>query len=214
MKLLNKPLRLSAWQISLSKTLLHLLILGWVIFTFYLGVTDNLGADPVKALIHFTGIGALNLLLITLLISPAARYLPAPVLMRFRRMLGVYVFVYAVIHLLTYISFELQFDWSLVVGEIVKRPYITIGMVALLLLAVLTITSPNKVRQRLGKRWQSLHNTIYLVVLLALLHFSWSRKTGLQEPLIYWAIALLILLPRLQYLKQRLQRARLSRNSM
>lgn len=208
MKLLNKPLRLSAWQISLSKTLLHLIILGWVIFTFYLGVTDNLGADPVKALIHFTGIGALNLLLITLLISPAARYLPAPVLMRFRRMLGVYVFVYAVIHLLTYISFELQFDWSLVVGEIVKRPYITVGMVAVLLLAALTITSPNKVRQRLGKRWQSLHNTIYLVVLLALLHFSWSRKTGLQEPLLYWVIALLILLPRLQYLKQRLQRAR------
>ncbi|MAJ69010.1 MAG: protein-methionine-sulfoxide reductase heme-binding subunit MsrQ [Alteromonadaceae bacterium TMED7] len=214
MKLLNKPLRLSAWQISLSKTLLHLIILGWVIFTFYLGVTDNLGADPVKALIHFTGIGALNLLLITLLISPAARYLPAPGLMRFRRMLGVYVFVYAVIHLLTYISFELQFDWSLVLGEIVKRPYITVGMVAVLLLAALTITSPNKVRQRLGKRWQALHNTIYLVVFLALLHFSWSRKTGLQEPLIYWAIALLILLPRLQYLKQRLQRARLSRNSL
>jgi sulfoxide reductase heme-binding subunit YedZ len=65
-----------------------------------------------------------------------------------------------------------------------------------------------------ANRWQSLHNTIYLVVLLTLLHFSWSRKTGLQEPLIYWAIALLILLPRLQYLKQRLQRARLSRNSM
>ncbi|MFC3204358.1 sulfite oxidase heme-binding subunit YedZ [Alteromonas oceani] len=208
MKLLNKPLRLSARQITLGKTLLHLLILGWVIFTFYLGVTDNLGADPVKALIHFTGIGALNLLLITLLISPTARYLPAPVLMRFRRMLGVYVFVYAAIHLLTYISFELQFDWSLVVGEIIKRPYITIGMVALLLLAALTITSPNKVRQRLGKRWQPLHNTIYLVVFLALLHFSWSRKTGLQEPLIYWVIALLILLPRLQYLKQRLRRAR------
>ena len=214
MKLLNKPLRLSARQITLGKSLLHLLILGWVIFTFYLGVTDNLGADPVKALIHFTGIGALNLLLITLLISPAARYLPAPGLMRFRRMLGVYVFVYAVIHLLTYISFELQFDWSLVVGEIIKRPYITIGMVALLLLAALTITSPNKVRQRLGKRWQPLHNFIYLVVFLALLHFSWSRKTGLQEPLLYWVIALLILLPRLQYLKQRLQRARLSRNSM
>ena len=208
MKLLNKPLRLSARQITLGKSLLHLLILGWVIFTFYLGVTDNLGADPVKALIHFTGIGALNLLLITLLISPAARYLPAPGLMRFRRMLGVYVFVYAVIHLLTYISFELQFDWSLVVGEIIKRPYITIGMVALLLLAALTITSPNKVRQRLGKRWRPLHNFIYLVVFLALLHFSWSRKTGLQEPLIYWVIALLILLPRLQYLKQRMQRAR------
>ena len=208
MKLLNKPLRLSARQITLGKSLLHLLILGWVIFTFYLGVTDNLGADPVKALIHFTGIGALNLLLITLLISPAARYLPAPGLMRFRRMLGVYVFVYAVIHLLTYISFELQFDWPLVVGEIIKRPYITIGMVALLLLAALTITSPNKVRQRLGKRWQPLHNFIYLVVFLALLHFSWSRKTGLQEPLIYWVIALLILLPRLQYLKQRMQRAR------
>lgn len=208
MKLLNKPLKLSALQIRLTKTLLHLLILGWVIITFYQGVTDNLGADPVKALIHFSGIGALNLLLITLLISPAARYLPAPALMRFRRMLGIYVFVYAVIHLLTYISFELQFDWSLVVSEIIKRPYITVGMVALLLLTALTATSPNKVRQRLGKRWQPLHNSIYLVVFLALLHFSWSRKTGLQEPLIYWFIALLIVLPRLQTLKQRVKRSR------
>lgn len=206
MKLLNKPLRLSALQITLIKLLLHGVILGWVITTFYQGVTDNLGADPVKALIHFTGIGALNLLLITLLISPAARYLPAPPLMRFRRMLGIYVFVYAVIHLFTYISFELQFDWSLVFSEIVKRPYITVGMVALLILTALTVTSPIKVRQRMGKRWQTLHNLIYLVVFLVLLHFSWSRKTALQEPLIYWVIALLILLPRVKQLKNWLKR--------
>ena len=205
MKLLNKPLKLSVLQLRFAKVILHLVILGWLIGTFYAGVTDNLGADPVKALIHFTGIGAVNLLLITLLISPAARYLPAPFLIRFRRLVGVYVFVYAAVHLLFYVSFELQFDWSLVFGEIIKRPYITVGMAALLLLLALTVTSPNFVRQKLGKRWQLLHNSIYLVVVLGLLHFSWSRKTGLQEPLIYWMIALLILLPRLKLIKQRLK---------
>lgn len=206
MKLLNKPLKLSVLQIRLAKLALHGIITGWLLLTFYAGINDNLGADPVKALIHFTGTGALNLLLITLLVSPAARYLPAPPLMRFRRMLGVYVFVYALIHLFTYISFEFQFDWSLVVGEIIKRPYITVGMVALILLFALTITSPQRIRQRLGKRWQPLHNSIYLILLLALLHFSWSRKTGLQEPLIYWVMAIVILLPRLKWVKQRLSR--------
>lgn len=204
MKLLNKPLKLTVLQIRLVKLALHGIISGWLLLTFYAGINDNLGADPVKALIHFTGTGALNLLLITLLVSPAARYLPAPPLIRLRRMLGIYVFAYALVHLFTYISFELQFDWSLVVGEIIKRPYITVGMVALLLLCALTITSPNRIRQRLGKRWQPLHNSIYLILLLALLHFSWSRKTGLQEPLIYWVIAVVILLPRLEKFKQRL----------
>ncbi|GGF81297.1 sulfite oxidase heme-binding subunit YedZ [Alteromonas lipolytica] len=203
MTLLSKPLKLSLWQLRGVKVALHGVILAWLLVTFYAGINDNLGADPVKALIHFTGIGALNLLLLTLLISPAARYLPAPALMRLRRMLGVYVFVYAFVHLLTYISFELQFDWSLVVSEIIKRPYITVGMAALLLLLALTMTSPNRVRQQLGKRWQSLHNTVYIALLLALLHFSWSRKTGLQEPLIYWGLALIILLPRLQNFRTR-----------
>ncbi|NVK55428.1 MAG: sulfoxide reductase heme-binding subunit YedZ [Alteromonadaceae bacterium] len=197
MKLLRKPLRISLLQLRLLKTLLHGVILAFLLITFNAAVNDNLGADPVKALLHFTGIGALNLLLITLLVSPAARYLPAPPLMRVRRMLGIYVFVYAMAHLLTYIAFELQFDWSLVIGEIIKRPYITVGMVALLLLTALTVTSPNKVRAAMGKRWQTLHNSIYLITFLVLLHFTWSRKTGLQEPLIYWTISLGIISTRI-----------------
>ncbi|MDC8831242.1 sulfite oxidase heme-binding subunit YedZ [Alteromonas gilva] len=201
MKLLRKPLRMSLFQVRLLKGVLHGVILAYLLLTFNAAINDNLGADPVKALLHFTGIGALNLLVITLIVSPAARYVPAPPLMRLRRMLGIYVFVYALAHLLTYIAFELQFDWSMVVGEIIKRPYITVGMVALLLLTALTVTSPNKVRAAMGKRWQSLHNSIYLVLLLALLHFTWSRKTGLQEPLIYWVIGLMLLFTRIKMFK-------------
>lgn len=208
MRILSKPLTLSARQITVLKILIHIGLLGLLLGYFYNGVTDNLGADPVKALLHFTGISAVNLLLATLLISPLAKTLPAPFLMRFRRMVGVYVFVFAFVHLLTYISFELQFDWSLVISEIIKRPYITVGMVALVLLLVLTITSPNKIRQKLGKRWQSLHNSIYLILFLSLLHFTWSRKTGLQEPLIYWILALAIMGPRVMAFVQRRKNAR------
>lgn len=195
-RLLKKPLTLSGKQIIAAKTLIHLAIWLHIATLFYLGVTDSLGADPVKALLHTTGTWAVNLLLITLLVSPLAKWLPFPALMRFRRLLGIYSFVYACVHFLTYCAFEIQFDWSLIISEIAKRPYITVGFSALILLLLLTATSPNRIRRRLGPRWQPLHNSIYLIGILALLHFTWSQKTLFGDSLFYWGILFILLLIR------------------
>lgn len=195
-RLLKKPVPLSGKQIIAAKTLIHLAIWLHIATLFYLGVTDNLGADPVKALLHTTGTWAVNLLLVTLLVSPLAKWLPFPALMRFRRLLGIYSFVYACVHFLTYCAFEIQFDWSLIISEIAKRPYITVGFSALILLLLLTATSPNRIRRRLGPRWQSLHNSIYLIGILALLHFTWSQKTLFGDSLFYWGILFILLLIR------------------
>lgn len=207
-RLLNKPVVLSPRRLVLLKAALHFLFLGYLLFIGWAAITDNLGADPVKALIHTTGTSALNLLLFTLLISPVAKHLPFPGLMQCRRLSGIYVFVYALLHLFAYISFELQYDWALVASEIVERPYITVGFIALLDLLLLTLTSPMWVRRNMKQAWQQLHNSIYLILLLVLIHFSWSRKTALQEPLVYWVIALLIMLPRFVYWAQRIKRRR------
>lgn len=195
-RLLSRPARLARPQILVGKTLIHLLLLGLLAFQFQLGLTDQLGADPVQALLNFTGLNAIHLLLITLLVSPAAKHLPCADLLKYRRLLGLYVFVYAMAHLATYILFELQLNWPLIGSEIIKRPYITVGFAALLILAALSVTSLNNIRRRMGRRWQKLHNLIYLCVPLALLHYSWSQKVVLAEPLIYWAIAILILILR------------------
>ncbi len=195
-RLLKKPVTLSGKQIIAAKTLIHLAIWLHIATLFYLGVTDSLGADPVNALLHTTGTWAVNLLLITLLVSPLAKWLPFPALMRFRRLLGIYSFVYACVHFLTYCAFEIQFDWSLIISEIAKRPYITVGFSALILLLLLTATSPNRIRRRLGPRWQPLHNSIYLIGILALLHFTWSQKTLFGDSLFYWCILFILLLIR------------------
>lgn len=145
---------------------------------------------------------AVNLLLLTLLISPLAQRLPCGDLIRFRRPVGIYVFVYALMHFVTYIVFELQLQWALIGEELIKRPYITVGFVALVLLLLLTLTSPNSIRKRLGKRWQVLHNSIYLILFLALLHYTWSLKTGWQEPVYYWIAGTLLVLSRQSILRR------------
>ncbi|MGO1296869.1 MAG: sulfite oxidase heme-binding subunit YedZ [Vibrio sp.] len=189
--------RISPRQRMLLKALLHVVISGYLILVFWLGVQDRLGADPVDGLLHFTGIGAINLLLITLCISPLSRVLGGEI-MRFRRLIGVYVFVYALCHMLTFIVFILGLDWSQLGNEIVKRPYITVGFSAVLLLLAFTITSPNRVRRKMGRSWQTLHRWVYLALFLMLLHYSWSQKTIWSGPIFYWGIAFIIMLPRIQ----------------
>ncbi|WP_414830689.1 sulfite oxidase heme-binding subunit YedZ [Alteromonas sp. H39] len=195
-RLFKKPVTLSGKKIIAAKALIHLAILLHIATLFYLGVTDNLGADPVKALLHTTGTWSVHLLLVTLLVSPLAKWLPFPGLMRFRRLLGIYSFVYALVHFLTYCAFEIQFDWSLIISEIAKRPYITVGFTALILLLLLTVTSPNRIRRLLGARWQTLHNSIYLIGMLALLHFTWSQKTLFGDSLFYWGVLIVLLVIR------------------
>ncbi|MDN4502862.1 protein-methionine-sulfoxide reductase heme-binding subunit MsrQ [Alteromonadaceae bacterium BrNp21-10] len=175
------------------KVIIHLCALWPLVWLYTQAFNDGLGADPVKYVIHFTGIGALNILLITLCISPIAKYFRQGYLLNVRRLLGLYVFFYACLHLTNFIVFDLQFDWPLLWGEIIERPYITVGMAALLLLLALSVTSPMAIRKRMGANWQKLHNWIYLVVLLVCTHFIWSVKSDITEPLIYFAMAFVLL---------------------
>jgi sulfoxide reductase heme-binding subunit YedZ len=149
---------------------------------------DRLGADPVEQVIHFTGMGALNCLLISLLVSPLAKLFKLSSLLYFRRMIGLYAFAYALCHILNFLFFEVQFDLILFVEEIFKRPYITVGMTAFSILTALAFTSTSKIRRKMRKNWQKLHNFTYLIALLVVIHFYWSVKSDVTEPLIYFAL--------------------------
>ena len=180
-------------KVFLLKAVIHLVSL-WVVITLYWqAINDTLGGDPVKEVIHTTGMGALNLLLLSLLVSPLAKRLKAGWLMRVRRLLGLYCFFYALLHLTSYAAFELQFDFSLLASEIIDRPYITVGMVAFTVLLALAITSPNALKRKLGRSWQKLHNWVYLVAILVPVHFWWSVKSDISEPLVYFTAAGLLL---------------------
>ena len=185
--------RLSTTHLVVLKTVIHLAALIPLLYTFYLANSDQLGGDPVEALLHFTGISGFNLLLLSLLVSPLAKRLKQGLLLKVRRLLGLYAFTYALAHFLTYILFELQLNWGLLLSEIIKRPYITVGFSAFLILTALTLTSTQAAQRKLKSTWQKLHNWVYVAVLLVALHFIWSVKSDITEPLIYWAMALVLL---------------------
>ena len=191
----------STHKIFFLKVLIHVSALLPLLNLYWLAFGDELGADPVEAVIHFTGIGALNLLLITLTVTPIAKITKQGYLLQTRRLLGLYAFTYALFHLVNFLSFEVQFDSILFINEVVKRPYITVGMVAFLLLTALAVTSVNKLKRKMGKSWQRLHNASYLIVLLVVVHFYWSVKSELTSPLFYFAMALVLLLFRYKKLK-------------
>ena len=191
-------LALSRQQFFWLKALIHSLAASPLLWLYYQALNDRLGADPVEAVIHFTGIGALNLLLITLLTAPLARQVDLPFLLRCRRMLGLYAFVYALCHILNFLLFELQLDMQLFVQELIERSYIIVGMLAFLVLSALAITSINPLRRKMGRHWQSLHNLIYLAAVLVLIHFYWSLKSDITEPLIYFVLFALMMLFRYQ----------------
>jgi len=186
----------------LLKTALHCILFMPVVFVFYLAMLDQLGADPVQEIIHFTGLSALKVLLLGLIISPLAPKVKFIPLMQARRLVGLYAFFYASLHLLSFFIFDLQLDWPLLFSEIVKRPYITVGMLAWVVLLLLSISSPLFIRRKLGKRWQPLHNLIYITVPIVVLHFYWSLKSGWVEPAIYLIITIALLSVRRPKLKR------------
>jgi len=189
-------------KIILLKTTLHCILFIPALWVFYLAIQDQLGADPVQELTHFTGLSALKVLLLGLLISPLAPKIKFIPLMQVRRLVGLYAFFYASLHLLSFFIFDLQLDWPLLLSEIIKRPYITVGMFAWLVLFALAITSPMFIRRKLGKRWQPLHNLVYITVPIVVLHFYWSLKSGWIEPAIYLIITLVLLSFRSQKIKR------------
>ena len=155
--------------------------------------SNALGADPVAEIEHRLGLWALRLLLATLAITPLRQLTGQPVLVRFRRMLGLYAFAYATLHFSAYLVLDLRGYWAIVFEEIAKRPYITVGFAAWLLLVPLAVTSTKGWIRRLGRNWARLHKLVYLVGVLAVLHFWWIVKTDVREPLLYAAILAVLL---------------------
>ncbi|WP_045765837.1 protein-methionine-sulfoxide reductase heme-binding subunit MsrQ [Xanthomonas albilineans] len=162
--------------------------LGWQFWQVWQTGNDALGADPVAAVEHRTGIWALRLLLLTLAITPLRQLTGQAVLLRFRRMLGLYAFFYACVHVVAYLGLDLRGYWAQIFEEIVKRPYITVGFLAWLLLIPLAITSTQGWMRRLKRNWGKLHKAIYAIGVLAVLHFWWLVKSDIREPLLYAAI--------------------------
>lgn len=183
--------------VRFGKPLVFLLCLApLAVFVARAGL-EGAGANPVEALTHFTGDWTLRLLLVTLAVSPLRRLTGAPWLLRFRRMLGLFAFFYATLHLLTYLWLDQFFAWGAIGEDILRRPYITVGMAAFLLMVPLALTSTRSMMRRLGKRWQTLHKAVYLVAVLGVLHFLWLVKADPTEPLIYAAVLGVLLALRL-----------------
>ncbi|ORM66036.1 protein-methionine-sulfoxide reductase heme-binding subunit MsrQ [Pantoea rwandensis] len=200
-------MRLTLRQITLLKVVLHLAAFLPFVYLFMAASQGWLSADPAKDIQHFTGRMALKLLLATLLVSPLTRYLKQPLLIRTRRMLGVWCFVWACLHLTSYYLLELGYNHLQLLGkEIVSRPYLLLGMICWIVLFALAITSFQRAQRKLGRRWQTLHNGIYLVAILAPIHYLWSVKVFSPQPWIYALLALVLLGWRYNKLRNLLRR--------
>ena len=200
----------------LAKPVVFLLCLLPFIWLFYGAFTNNLGANPAEHLIRATGDWTLRFLCIVLAVTPLRVLSSTPQLARFRRMLGLFVYFYVVLHLLSYSWFDMGFDIPDIAKDIAKRPFILVGFSAFVLLTPLAVTSFNRAIKALGaKRWQLLHKLVYLIAGLGLLHFFWMRagKNNFNEVFVYAAIIAVLLGWRVaQFVKKkRLQRTQVMR---
>lgn len=167
-------------------------LLTWRLFT------NQLGANPIEAVTRASGLWALRFVIITLTVTPLRWLTGWQQLVRFRRMLGLFAFFYATLHMLLYLGLDQFFDWSEIWRDIVKRPFITIGFISFACLLPLAVTSTNRMIKRLGgKNWQRLHQLIYFIALASGLHFLMLVKADIREPLVYLTIIALLLLSRL-----------------
>lgn len=185
--------------VIIAKCVVHLLallplaILAWQFNEVWRTGSDALGADPIAEVEHRTGLWALRLLMATLAITPLRQLSGRAVLIRFRRMLGLYAFFYASLHFGAYLVLDLGGYWRQIFEEIVKRPYITVGFAAWLLLLPLAVTSTKGWIRRLGRNWGRLHKLVYAIGVLAVLHFWWLVKSDIREPLLYASLLALLL---------------------
>ena len=175
--------------------LIYVVAAAWAAWMFWRGVTGDLGADPVKALEHTYGERALQLVVLGLAITPLRRYAGLN-LIRFRRAIGVTTFFLVLAHVTVWAVLDVQ-SLARVWADIVKRPYITVGMAALALLIPLAITSNNWSGRRLGPKWRKLHKLTYPMALLAAVHYVWLAKGFQIEPLVYLFVVSLLLFARI-----------------
>jgi methionine sulfoxide reductase heme-binding subunit len=166
---------------------------GWLLCSLFGWLGFSAGVDPVKFLELECGQTALNFLFLTLLVTPVRQLAALPHLPRLRRMLGLFAFFYVLLHFTVYVVLDLDFDWRMVGADILKRPYITVGFTAFLMLIPLAVTSTNGMMRRLGRRWTKLHRLIYLIAALGVWHYYWQEKRDVREPLLYAALLALLL---------------------
>jgi sulfoxide reductase heme-binding subunit YedZ len=153
----------------------------------------SLGADPVKYLLHACGLWALRFLFVTLCMTPLRDATHSVFWLRFRRMFGLFAFFYVLLHFTVYLVLDQAGNVGALWQDVIKRPYITIGMLGLLLLIPLAATSTAKMQRRLGRRWVKLHQLIYVVAILGVWHFWWQVKKDIREPLVYAGILVVLL---------------------
>jgi sulfoxide reductase heme-binding subunit YedZ len=176
----------------------------------WLATQDRLGANPIESLIRSSGDWTLYFLVLTLAITPLRRLSGQHWLQALRRMLGLFAFFYSCLHFTTFVWFDHFFDLAEIMRDVWKRPFITVGFTALLLLIPLAVTSTNAMQRRLGRRWSQLHRLVYGVVILGLLHFWWMRagKQNFAEPILMGVIIMILLAARAAGPIQRWIRAR------
>lgn len=163
------------------------------------GFHNALGANPVEKITHRTGDWTLRFLLITLSVTPLRKMFGWTQLMRLRRMFGLFSFFYVCLHFTTFLVFDHFFDIHEIIKDIIKRPYITVGFSAFIMLIPLAITSTNSMRKRLGKRWVRLHQLVYVIAVCGILHYFWLVKADILQPMIYAVILLSLLVVRVLY---------------
>jgi len=181
-------LKLATWILALSP-------LGWLV---WLTFTRQLGADGVDTLLHRMGDFTLIILLATLAITPLRRLTGWNILIRIRRILGLFGFFYLSLHFFIYVVLDQTLDWEFILEDLTKRPYAVVGFAAWLLLIPLAVTSTRGWVRRLGKRWQTLHKLVYVAVALGLLHFYWQVKADTLWPLVAATVYVVLLALRLR----------------
>jgi len=172
--------------------LVPVLLLGWT------GYRGELGANPIEYITHWTGDWTLRFLAITLAVTPLRKLLKRPDLIRFRRMLGLFAFFYGCLHLTTYVWLDKFFDWPEIVKDIGKRPFITAGFTAWVLMLPLAMTSTAaSIRWLGGKRWRALHRAVYFSAIAGVVHYYWLVKSDVRKPVFYGTIVAALLISRL-----------------
>ena len=186
--------RPSKLQDNLVYGLVWLACFAPLLWLAWRGYSNDLGANPIDKLIRELGVWGLRLLIVGLAITPAARLLRQPRLIRFRRTIGLFAFAYVLLHLTNYVVTDQWFDWAAIGKDILKRPFITVGMAAFVLLVPLAVTSTNWALRKLGPvRWRKLHRLTYVIVPLGVIHYLMLVKADQQPPLIYGAIVAVLL---------------------
>ena len=162
---------------------------------------NKLGPEPVKEITHFTGEWTLIFICLTLAMSPLKKLTNLNFWVKVRRMLGLFVFFYATLHLFTYVGIDYRFEWQPILDDVVKKKYVFIGFAAWLLLIPLAATSSQKMIKILKQNWKKLHKLIYIIAIFGSLHYIWLSKTIFFKPLIYSLIIILLLLLRIRFKK-------------